>query len=95
MLRQGKRVAYSHLDIKVGHDGFLTHTKELGRLMGAFFSPAPREVGPAKRRKLAPIVDMVGAGARVLDIGCGSGSLLTLLRNEKDVRGTGIEIDFE
>ena len=93
MLRQGKDVAYSHLDIKVGHDGFLTHTKELARLMGAFFSPVPREVGPEKRRKLAPIVDMVPAGSRVLDIGCGSGSLLTLLR-ERNVSGTGIEIDF-
>lgn len=93
MLRQGKDVSYSHLDIKVGHDGFLTHTKELGKLMGAFFAPAPLEVAPEKRRKLAPIVDMVPEGARVLDIGCGSGSLLTLLR-EKQVRGTGVEIDF-
>ena len=94
MLRQGGHVAYSHLDIKVGHDGFLTHTKELGRILGAFFSPAKREVSPAKRRKLAPIVDMVPEGARVLDIGCGSGSLLTLLGETKRVRGTGVEIDF-
>ncbi len=94
MLRQGRDVAYSHLDIKVGHDGFLTHTKELAKLMGAFFAPAPRVVTPEKRRKLAPIVDMIPSGARVLDIGCGSGSLLTLLR-EKGARGTGIEIDFE
>ncbi|MGN0846262.1 MAG: homoserine O-acetyltransferase [Kiritimatiellia bacterium] len=93
MLRQGKDVAYSHLDIKVGHDGFLTHTKELGKLLGAFFSSVPREVGPEKRRKLAPIVEMVPAGSRVLDIGCGSGSLLTLLR-ERNVTGTGVEIDF-
>ena len=93
MLRQGKDVSYSHLDIKVGHDGFLTHTKELGRLMGAFFAPASLEVVPEKRRKLAPIIDMVPAGSRILDIGCGSGSLLTLLR-EKKVQGTGIEIDF-
>ena len=93
MLRQGKQVSYSHLDIKVGHDGFLTHTKELGKLMGAFFAPSPREVTPEKRAKLAPIVDMVPANTRVLDIGCGSGSLLTLLR-EKGVTGTGVEIDF-
>ena len=93
MLRAGKEVAYSHLDIKVGHDGFLTHTKELGKLLDAFFAPAPREVTSEKRAKLAPIAAMVPSGARVLDIGCGSGSLLTLLR-EKGVRGTGIEIDF-
>ena len=93
MLRQGKSVSYSHLDIKVGHDGFLTHTKELGKLMGAFFSPSPTEIPSEKRRKLAPIVAMIPDRARVLDIGCGSGSLLALLR-EKSVRGTGIEIDF-
>lgn len=93
MLRQDKPVAYSHLDIKVGHDGFLTHTKELGRLMGAFFAPENTEVPPEKLRKLAPLVDMVPAGSRVLDIGCGSGSLLGMLR-QRGSRGTGIEIDF-
>ena len=93
MLRQGKDVSYSHLDIKVGHDGFLTHTKELGKLMGAFFASVPTEVAAAKRQKLAPIVELIPEGGQVLDIGCGSGSLLTLLR-EKKVRGTGIEIDF-
>ncbi|MDO5317091.1 MAG: homoserine O-acetyltransferase [bacterium] len=93
MLRQGKDVSYSHLDIKVGHDGFLTHTKELGKLMGAFFASIPTEVASEKRQKLAPIVEMIPEGGEVLDIGCGSGSLLTLLR-EKKVRGTGIEIDF-
>ena len=93
MLRQGKDVSYSHLDIKVGHDGFLTHTKELGKLMGAFFASVPTEVSSEKRQKLAPIVEMIPEGGQVLDIGCGSGSLLTLLR-EKKVRGTGIEIDF-
>ena len=95
MLRQNKCVTYSHLDIKVGHDGFLTHTKELGRLLGAFFTPTCEAVEAAKQRKLAPIVDMIPPRSRVLDIGCGSGSLLSLLRAQKGVKGTGIEIDFE
>ena len=95
MLRQKKHVIYSHLDIKVGHDGFLTHTKELGRMIGAFFAPKTLAVPEAKARKLAPIVDMIPAGARVLDIGCGSGALLTLLREKKNVAGTGIEIAFD
>jgi len=94
LLRAGRRVSYAHLDIKVGHDGFLTHTKELGKVMGGFFAPAARQVADVKRRKLGPLVDMIPAGSRVLDIGCGSGSLLTLLA-AKDVRGTGIEIDGE
>ncbi len=95
MLRQGKSVAYAHLDIKVGHDGFLTHTKELSKVMGGFFRDDTREVPPEKKRKFAPIVDMVPAGSRVLDIGCGTGSLLHLLRAGKDVRGTGIEIEYD
>ena len=93
MLRQGKSVAYAHLDIKVGHDGFLTHTKELGKLMGGFFGDASREIFPEKRAALASVMALVPDGARVLDVGCGSGSLLHLLRDEKRVRGTGIEID--
>ena len=39
------------------------------------------------------IVDMVEAGASVLDLGCGSGELLYLLVREKKARGQGIEID--
>lgn len=94
LLKAGKPVSYAHLDIKVGHDGFLTHTRELGKVMGGFFDVKKRIVTPEKIAKLAPIVDMVPPQAHVLDIGCGSGSLLTLLR-ERGVKGTGIEIDFE
>lgn len=95
MLRQNKHVTYSHLDIKVGHDGFLTHTKELGRILGAFFAPQTCEVPAEKCHKLAPIVDMIPEKTRVIDIGCGTGALLTLLRDRKGVDGKGIEIDFE
>lgn len=94
LLKAGKPVSYAHLDIKVGHDGFLTHTRELGKVMSGFFDVKKRIVTPEKIAKLAPIVDMVPPQAHVLDIGCGSGSLLTLLR-ERGVKGTGIEIDFE
>ena len=94
LLKAGKSVSYSHLDIKVGHDGFLTHTRELSHVIAGFFAETPRVVTDAKKRKLAPIVDMVPSGSRVLDIGCGSGSLLTLLRG-KGVSGTGVEIDHQ
>ena len=94
LLKAGKSVCYSHLDIKVGHDGFLTHTKELSKVMGGFFREPARDVAPEMRRKYAPIAAMVPSGARVLDIGCGTGALLNLLR-EKGHAGTGVEIDGE
>jgi methionine biosynthesis protein MetW len=41
------------------------------------------------------IVDMIEEGARVLDLGCGDGELLSLLKVQKNCRTTGIEIDEE
>ena len=44
------------------------------------------------RRDYEFIVDAVPEGARVLDLGCGEGTLLKMLVDRKKVRGTGIEI---
>lgn len=41
------------------------------------------------------ICQLVPERARVLDLGCGDGTLLELLTREKNVRGQGIEIDRE
>lgn len=41
------------------------------------------------------IAEMVHEQATVLDLGCGNGELLELLRERKDVNGQGIEIDDE
>jgi methionine biosynthesis protein MetW len=38
------------------------------------------------------IAEMVRPGARVLDVGCGDGELLSLLESERDVDGRGIEL---
>ncbi len=92
MLKAGKQVDYAHLDIKVGHDGFLTHAKEVARVLSGFFREPDRRISEVERRKFAPIAAMVRADSRVLDIGCGTGALLNLLA-EKNVRGAGVEID--
>jgi len=42
--------------------------------------------------ELKLIADLVPAGARVLDLGCGSGELLDLLQREKGCSGYGVEI---
>jgi len=47
------------------------------------------------RFDLQVIASWIEPGARVLDLGCRTGSLLTHLTREKGIRGTGIEIDEE
>ncbi len=47
----------------------------------------------ALRPDLAIIADNVGAGSRVLDVGCGDGALMAVLRDRKSVDARGIEID--
>jgi methionine biosynthesis protein MetW len=49
----------------------------------------------AARKDHLVVLGLVEAGARVLDIGCGDGSLLALLRDERGVDGRGIELSRE
>lgn len=44
------------------------------------------------RRDLLLIAEMVTPGSRLLDVGCGDGTLLEYLMSEKQVDGRGIEI---
>lgn len=45
------------------------------------------------RLDLTHIQRWIEPGARVLDLGCGDGEFLETLRDQRQVRGTGIEID--
>lgn len=45
------------------------------------------------RQDLARIASWITLGSRVLDLGCGDGELLAWLRDERQVRGAGVEID--
>ena len=47
---------------------------------------------PKIRADLQIIADMIESGARVLDVGCGDGSLLSYLVTFKQVKGAGIEL---
>jgi methionine biosynthesis protein MetW len=46
----------------------------------------------SERRDLEVIADLVPAGSRVLDLGCGSGELLAHLKQHKGCSGYGVEI---
>ena len=41
------------------------------------------------------ILDIIENNSKILDLGCGDGYLLKLLKDEKNVRGSGIEISQE
>ncbi len=45
------------------------------------------------RLDLTHIQRWINPGSRVLDLGCGNGEFLQCLREERQVRGTGLEID--
>ncbi|MCF7791415.1 MAG: methionine biosynthesis protein MetW [Victivallales bacterium] len=47
------------------------------------------------RQDLKEISNLVAPKSKVLDLGCGNGSLLAKLRSEKDVIGSGIELAQE
>lgn len=49
----------------------------------------------AKRPDILVIAEIIPPNSRILDLGCGDGSLLAMLRKEKNVYGSGIEISQE
>ncbi len=53
----------------------------------------PSAAAAAGRADFATIAAWIAPGSRVLDLGCGDGSLLAYLARERGVRGYGIEID--
>ena len=45
------------------------------------------------RKDMELIAELVPAGSRVLDLGCGNGALLSLLREQRGCSGYGVELD--
>lgn len=54
---------------------------------------SPSAAAAAGRADFATIAPWIAKGARVLDLGCGDGSLLAYLKRERGAAGYGIEID--
>jgi methionine biosynthesis protein MetW len=63
-----------------------------GKMQAGKEGPVPSENG---RVDFVVIRRMVGDGARVLDVGCGDGTLLRMLTESRHIEGRGIEIRQE
>jgi homoserine O-acetyltransferase len=100
LLRQKKPVSYCHLDAAAGHDAFLTHTNDLRRVVKAFMPDNPAEADASgipewQSNNYQKVVALIPENSRVLDLGCGNGALLSLLRQRRGCNGNGVEIDVE
>jgi homoserine O-acetyltransferase len=100
LVKQHKRVSYCHLDTDAGHDAFLTHISDLKRIIHSFLA-SPEEMAqraiPQKSQSdhYQQVVELIPQEGRVLDLGCGDGSLLTILKERRNVSGNGVEINVE
>ena len=104
LLRQKKQVSYCHLNAAAGHDAFLTHIFDLKRVVKAFMpdqkgSPDngadDNTVRKWQLRHFQKVIDLIPDGGRVLDLGCGNGALLNILKQVRGISGNGVEIDVE
>jgi homoserine O-acetyltransferase len=90
-----KRVSYCHLESGTGHDSFLTDIEHLSKVVGGFLGNREVKVMKWQERLHRNVLSMVKEGSRVIDIGCGDGTLLDVLRARKGVKGDGVEIDVD
>lgn len=104
----GAEVSYVNIVSDKGHDAFLLDEPEFFRVAQGFLDDCALEAGlidacslPHQiqengradiRVDLQVIGDMVDNGSRVLDIGCGDGTLLSYLETQHNVRGYGLEL---
>lgn len=106
LIQAGKAVSYCGLEAPHGHDAFLLDIKYLSDVIRAFLPwvdestaslkvPPAGIVEPVRQAEYDIIAGFVKPGAQILDIGCGDGTLLSLLQEKRGTCGVGVEIDIE
>jgi homoserine O-acetyltransferase len=110
LITAGRPVSHVEISTRAGHDAFLLEPEinEFGPLIAAFLAcrqgrmvephnapPAAPTAVHARRSDLDRILELIPAGAGVLDLGCGSGALLARLKARGDAgRLLGVELDL-
>ncbi len=109
LLSAGRHVSYCELLAPHGHDAFLLDIENLGNAIRAFLPWVKgrgnedvrekrlleRVIDPIRSRDFFAVARMVKKGSRVLDLGCGDGSLLQYLSDTADVGGLGVDYDVK
>src|SRR5437763_4358855 len=108
LVHNQRRVSYAEIVAPHGHDAFLLDDAQYHAIVRAYFeriaaaieptAPKPRRATRSTptngmaRADYATIAQWIDPSARVLDFGCGDGSLFAYLRGARGVTGYGIEI---
>ena len=99
-LNTKKNITSLEYDTAFGHDGFLIEGNKLGKSIGRFLNVSNSK---SKTSNISTIFsdgvalkllqNFIKENDRILDLGCGDGSLLATLKAQKNVQGIGIEKD--
>ena len=98
-LNERKDISYCHLRAPMGHDAFLAQIDELKAVIRSFLTATdvrdPSTLDPRKAEFFGDFVRQVPEGARVLDLGCGDGTLLKQVALTRHAWCIGLERDLE
>ena len=95
LLKSGKEVSYCHLESGRGHDSFLTDIYDLSGVVAGFLSPRKPKVMKWQKRLYRKVAAMIPKGSHVIDIGCGDGTMLNVIKEVREATGDGVEIDID